>query len=828
MICNKFLQSVVYLLAGIFVFSGISCGGIISKGSGDLPGQLVVNIFQAKTDPERMTALKNVLCQGLSLGFTDEKGNQLNPNVAKDVVSVSSQELEIFNYYINKNQGCTIDDIIGFLADAGVVLSSTQKVITTADVLPDIQKYVDWSFSHRDDHKALFGLMLAAGPGIQIPGASPVFQNSTQISLAAGTMMLGDILIGVKEKQTSSSNLFIEKAYAADVSDLATIIQGMLTSIEAKLNERGITVPAIAKQILEAFAAGNHFAVRLIQVRYERNYDADNIFEETSTFFEPVKSITTRDEYMLQPVLVLVPSGKILTEIPVTYSFNLLGPTSVPVQSNPLYPDADVVMRGEATSSKWIVEYGGHRLGLVDPLGSASRFWVSPKNLTNTETRAVFLHASARINAPDLKTALAKYSDIQIPFISIESILETAQEGLKVAPWLCTIAIPPDTSEVYIEPRVTTGEIGKEYVFRAVSKDNKPFPSGYKFSWYSHSVSGTFDLGKFTVTSVPECRLIFDKDEGYQVVLTVYKTATDFINAAPAEITIKSKVTSSITLDIEVPDLLETNYGLNFKAIPSLPLEQIPQNTAWKWDFGDGSAPYIRIGRSEVYLNASHPFAKNGTYEIKLSLVDRTSDQVYATTSKKIIIDDSVSLSKTNRFSNSLHVYGKVEGDGPGLGLTLKGFGHGFYQQPPLQTFQWSSATSFKGTWQETSTTSRGVQTNIHELEGTISVSSQGIKITSYTYTHTFNSPDYEGPGKGWKYTEKVMLKDVPLTKINGGDEPKYTAKIQGNDLAQYVIQTTREEYFANGQQTFFNQPVWDNIPQGVVPLMEITIDYAE
>jgi PKD repeat protein len=130
-----------------------------------------------------------------------------------------------------------------------------------------------------------------------------------------------------------------------------------------------------------------------------------------------------------------------------------------------------------------------------------------------------------------------------------------------------------------------------------------------------------------------------------------------------------------------------------------VPLEQIPQNTAWKWDFGDGSAPYIRIGRSEVYLIATHPFAKNGTYEVKLSLVDRTSDQVYATTTKKITIDDSVSLSKTNRISTSLSVYGKVEGDGPGFGLTTKSFGLGFYQQPPLQTFQWPSATSFKGTW---------------------------------------------------------------------------------------------------------------------------------
>jgi hypothetical protein len=334
--------------------------------------------------------------------------------------------------------------------------------------------------------------------------------------------------------------------------------------------------------------------------------------------------------------------------------------------------------------------------------------------------------------------------------------------------------------------------------------------------------------GNVTETGVPECRLKFDQGEVYEVGLTVYKTKYDYIIASPAKITIKPTVTSDKILAIVVPNLLETNIGLNFKVVPSVNLEDIPQNTAWKWDFGDNSPPLIRTGRTEAYLNASHVYAKNGVYNISVSLIDRTSEAVITTFTAKITVDDSASLNKTNRLATSLSVYGKVECDGPGLGLTTKSFSHGFYQQPPLQTFTWPTSTSFKGTWQQTSTTSRGVQTNTHELQGTISVSSQGIKITSYTYTHTFSSPDYEGPGKGWKYTEKVALKDIPLTKINGGDAPKYTARIQGKELAAFVVQTTREEDLPSGQKLYFNQVIWDNIPQGVVPQIELTIDYAK
>jgi PKD repeat protein len=828
------LHMATLLLTFIMLFSAFNCGGVETlKGPDALPGKLLINISQARTDTERLTAIKNVLCQGLSLGFTDEKGNQLNRNISKDAVSLTAEDMAVLNSYIKEKQGYTIAEVVEFLAAAGVKLASTEKVITTKDILPDIQKYVNWSYAYRDDVKSLLGLALASGADMQIAGTAPKFQANTVISTTASLMMLADILIGVPMEKRVSSHRFIKAAYAADTKELAEKVEGLLTIVEtgALLTDKGeqMDTSEVAMNLIKSFAAGSRLSVRIVWMESE-SYSSLN---KSSVVQSIELSSYVQKKISLGVILILMPSGEKLLDVPVTYTLNLLGPTSAFTgQTGPLFPDADAKLETELRASS--LEFDGHRLGIKNTPPNITEFAVRPNNLSNTARRIAMLHASAQVNFAELKLAAAQKPNELGAISPLIDELQTAyvkmQQSIKVASWMSEVIIMPAAYEVNIEPREMTGEINQKYTFRALLKDNKPLPvQGLIMLWEIDFITPekreVYDSASFSQKT--DFEYTFTKTGTYEITCTVRDASGTMIDSTPAKVVIKPKSTSGISLDIQTPALLESNIGLNFKAIPSVPLEQIPQNTAWKWDFDDGTPPYTRIGRTEVYLTATHPFAKNGTYNITLSLVDRTSDQVYATTTKKITIDDSASLSKTNRISTSLYVYGKVEGDGPGFGLTLKGFGHGFYQQPPLQTFQWPSATSFKGTWQQTSTTSRGVQTNTHELQGTISVSSQEIKITSYTYTHTFSSPDYEGPGKGWKYTENVVLKDIPLTKINGGDAPKYTAKIQGKDLAQYVVQTSREEFFANGQKTFFNQAIWDNIPQGIVPILEITIDYA-
>jgi hypothetical protein len=119
------------LLVVSLVLPVVSCFGGQSSGTKNLPGQLVVNISQAKTDAERQTAIKDVLCQGLSLGLVDEKGNQLNRNVTQGCASLTLNDLAAMSYFISEKQGYTIDDIVDFLAGAGILFSSTKQKITT-------------------------------------------------------------------------------------------------------------------------------------------------------------------------------------------------------------------------------------------------------------------------------------------------------------------------------------------------------------------------------------------------------------------------------------------------------------------------------------------------------------------------------------------------------------------------------------------------------------------------------------------------------------------------------------------------------------------------
>jgi hypothetical protein len=228
------LKLITFLVMFAIIFPSISCGGGFSTGPGNLPGKLIVNISQAQTEAERQTAIQKVLCNSLSLGFIDASGNQLNPNVQDGSASLTANDLAALSYFISEAEGYTINDIVDFLADFGILLSSTKEAITTDSILPNIQKYVDWSYVHRDDTRSLLGLVLASGPDMQVVGASPKFGGDTRISTAAGLMILADILVGVPENKQVVAKHSRNIAYAAetDIQEFALKVQGLITKIE--------------------------------------------------------------------------------------------------------------------------------------------------------------------------------------------------------------------------------------------------------------------------------------------------------------------------------------------------------------------------------------------------------------------------------------------------------------------------------------------------------------------------------------------------------------------------------------------------------------------
>ena len=128
------------------------------------------------------------------------------------------------------------------------------------------------------------------------------------------------------------------------------------------------------------------------------------------------------------------------------------------------------------------------------------------------------------------------------------------------------------------------------------------------------------------------------------------------------------------------------------------------------------------------------------------------------------------------------------------------------------------------GTYKDSSNTSRGIQTTTQDVVGSMSLSPDGIKLTKLIFQDDFSNPDYGGPGKDWHSDYVVELQNIPLTKTSAGDYPKFQYRVQGKDVAQYVLKSYYKEWFANGQQNSF-AAIWDNIPEYWVPELEIILD---
>ena len=843
MVKHLSIRILTILLVISLVLPVMSCFGGPSSSQQNLSGKLIANVSQAKTDAERQTAIKDVLCQGLSLGLVDEKGNQLNRNVAQGCASLTLNDLAAMSYFISENQGYTIDDIVDFLAGAGILLSSNKQKITTKDILPDIQKYVDWSYAHRDDPRSLLGLVVASGPNMQVPGASPKFQGDTRISNVAGLMMLADILVGVPKEKKISANLFGNVAYAADseLQELAVTMQGLIAAVETgpefkKLYDKWVettigekstatttqepvklTVPDIVKKLVDAFATGSRFAVRLI--------DSNAI---TGPIAKSVElSRNSEESYPMLAVLVVVPSGQIVTGAPVTFTLNLIGSSKESAfQTGPLFPDADAVLESAVRGSS--TEFDGHRLGIM-PGDGIGKFLIMTNNCSNLERRMVLLHASAQISVPDFDTLMKQYAEKIVMAMGItgkslaevQAMYSVMQKNLNVTPWMCQVIIPPPAIKLQIVPDKLTGQLNKEYIFIA---QGGTLPTGYRYEWtIENQRTGSEYRKDIVYDDKGELKYTFPKDGGYSILLRITNTSGQVYAEASAQAAIGLMPTPVVSLDIEVPGSMETLQSYNFTAKPNIPPAQLPPDTAWKWDFNDGTAPFISTYSTERFLIASHAYKKSGDYNIKLSLIDKTTKEELVTTTKKVTVSDLASMIKTNRVQITLKIYGVIEGDGPGLGTTLKSFGFTFYDQLPW-TFKWQSDSSFVGTYINTSNTSRGIQATTQDVVGSMSLSPDGIKLTKLIFQDDFINPDYGGPGKDWRYDYVVELQNIPLTKTSAGDYPKFQYRVQGKDVAQYVLKSYYKEWFANGQQNSF-AAIWDNIPADKVPELEIILD---
>jgi hypothetical protein len=314
----------------------------------------------------------------------------------------------------------------------------------------------------------------------------------------------------------------------------------------------------------------------------------------------------------------------------------------------------------------------------------------------------------------------------------------------------------------------------------------------------------------------------------------------------PADTNTKPTSASSISLDIELPPVLETVENLVFKVKPSVAPETIPANTQWQWDYGDGTPLDTKVGRTEPFLSTGHRYAKNGDYQVKVSLVDLTTKKVLATTTKGFIVSDIVSIKKVNHMQLILKLTGETTvRDSKDVWESsqeyTRTFNEELFRKQPW-TFEWTNEwrsgsagqwggdeIKFKGTYRTVQNTETGEQTKEYSVTGKITVSSEGIRLVDYSSAWSLRNPNYKGSTAGWFVDSAVELKPIPITKISGGDAPKFQTRIQGYESVWgYLIHASYGESLPTGKENDWQPMHYPDVPGSELQMVFDTLKNAQ
>jgi hypothetical protein len=290
-------------------------------------------------------------------------------------------------------------------------------------------------------------------------------------------------------------------------------------------------------------------------------------------------------------------------------------------------------------------------------------------------------------------------------------------------------------------------------------------------------------------------------------ITTAVGTTSTSKATSPTTISVQPSANSAtnISLDIELPPVLETLETMMFKAKPNVALNQIPVNTMWQWDFGDGTPLDTKVGLTEPFLTSGHRYTKNGDYQITLSLIDLATKKPLTTTTKKMIISDIAAFKKTNHLRLTLAISGMAERqDVTEFESSMKTFDAEAYSKEPynLEWFgEWRMGSpgdwrgdeiKFKSSYQLISKTETGDQTKNYSMSGKILVNTDGMQLVDFKYSQDLSNPNYKGTAGYWRYEYALEMNPMPITKINGGNSPKFQYHLKGYDqvypITKYVF----------------------------------------
>jgi hypothetical protein len=781
---ERFTRVVILTLLVVVILT--SCFGCVKKNNStdnvlveqSNSGKLVSAIYQASTETQREQAIENIVSKGFSLGFVDLNGKQVNPNVDKSAVSLSPITVATYSQMDTGGNYRTIEYIVGFLASAGIKLDLTGSLINLKDFLPDLQEYVRWSFNNPDNPKSVLGIMIASGSEMKVPDSTPVISGDTKVAPLTSLLMMGDILIGTEtEKSTFSSSMggLISYAAAANTTNTEALnkIRGLITTIKG-IPILSTLLPQKAQNILAAFETCDRLSVRMWQMPASTTREKNWINNITNNL--PLAKIFTLEKNKIESINVIGGLGLMsgVTGSPVetvegvdtAYRFQLFSNDEHGTGA-PLYDDVDAILNGLANMGidnyTFSSDLNGHSL-IVHSQGNAP-FAINVKSMSNTVIRRAILYTSAQITAPENLYVQAEQKLAEK--IKNSWVLLAATSALDRLPWK-TI----------------------EETMKVLNRDFQPTP------WM--------------------CMVEFTPIKTTTTTTTNTSNTSDTKTITTASTTTGSKATPNITLDIELPPVLETLETLIFKTKINVSLDQLPQNVVWQWEFGDGTPVETKVGRTESVLMSGHRYLKNGDYQMKLSLIDQTTKQTLATTTEQFIISDIAAIKNTNHLRLTLILSGKTESINTTAApeYSQKTFDDELYRKAPF-IFEWydekrigvpgqwgGDEIKFKGSYKSVVQTESGTKTKEYWITGKIMVDKDGITLVDYYYLKQFSNPNYNGTGKDWSWDYGLKVNPIPITKITGGTAPKFQYHLKGFDqIYPYIDLAIYSELLLSGKE---------------------------
>jgi hypothetical protein len=447
--------------------------------------QAIDALGQVDSQEEAEAAISDIVRQGYSLGLVDEEGNQLNPNVSgEDVISLTPDDVAVYAMTSGGEHYRTLDHVVAYMADIGMTLESTGRPITTTDLLPDLQVYVDWCFAHPDDPKSTLGLLLAAGPELQVPDSAPQMAGNTPISPLAGMLLLADLLVGLEQEVIQVNASLPEGAHLASRrampprqdKNTLTRVRGLITNIEVLANNtvlRGLA--SLCSKLTEEdektkkqLATVREYlgAVKMLIDHYEfSDHLAVRIVHPDGSRANTVTLNKTGDKVEVEGRIVAV-TGKreeVLHQIPFAYTFQLVSGNRV--GPGPLFKDADAVLTPPSVKEpKYVQDFEGNRLQVTTDRAS---YEIEARDMRNGKEETALLYGDAILPLDNIDKLLEDWKKVidmmptDMKPEELKQLLVTLKRDLNPLPTMSivTFKAQEETTATATEPAQATATI---------------------------------------------------------------------------------------------------------------------------------------------------------------------------------------------------------------------------------------------------------------------------------------------------------------------------------------------------------------------------------